>query len=212
MLDQATQAKIIAALETRNRPPTFTLAKQMGVPANDVWCLYQLSERRLNPEYGTNSKTNMVLQQLRRYPDYSDSRIAKFSGCTTALVSHVRVLLKYLQADPITAPHYGTLQNGAITWTEPTAEPEVEVMDNTLAQVLEARGKDYGDYAEKAQFVQGMKYLMRSGPNWDALDADVRESVEMIVHKMGRVLYGDPKIKDNFVDIAGYATLVANRL
>ena len=53
---------------------------------------------------------------------------------------------------------------------------------------------------------------MRSGPNWDALDADVRESVEMILHKMGRVLYGDPKIKDNFVDIAGYATLVANRL
>ena len=78
--------------------------------------------------------------------------------------------------------------------------------------VLMERGKDYGDYASKAQFIQGVKYLMRSSPSWEAMDADMRESMEMIAHKMGRTLYGNPTHKDNFLDIAGYAKLVADRL
>jgi Flp pilus assembly CpaF family ATPase len=90
------------------------------------------------------------------------------------------------------------------------AKPKLE--DNTVEQVLVERGKDYGDYASKAQFIQGVKYLMRSSPSWEAMDADMRESMEMIAHKMGRTLYGDPTHKDNFLDIAGYAKLVADRL
>lgn len=89
-------------------------------------------------------------------------------------------------------------------------KPEPE--NNTVTQVLAERGKDYGDYASKAQFIQGVKYLMRTSPSWDAMDADMRESMEMIAHKMGRTLYGNPTHKDNFLDIAGYAKLVADRL
>ena len=84
--------------------------------------------------------------------------------------------------------------------------------DDIVMQVLAERGEDYGDYASKAQFIQGVKYLMRTSPSWDAMDADMRESMEMIAHKMGRTLYGNPTHKDNFLDIAGYAKLVADRL
>jgi hypothetical protein len=84
--------------------------------------------------------------------------------------------------------------------------------DNTVEQVLEERGKDYGDYVGKALFIQGVKYLMRKGPSWNAMDADMRESMEMIAHKMGRVVYGDPNYADSWIDIAGYAKLVADRL
>ena len=84
--------------------------------------------------------------------------------------------------------------------------------DNTVERVLVERGNDYGDYASKALFIQGVKYLMRTSPSWEAMDADMRESMEMIAHKMGRVVYGDPTHKDNFLDIAGYAKLVADRL
>ena len=97
---------------------------------------------------------------------------------------------------------------------EPTLEccgQETHV-DNIVEQVLVERGNDYGDYASKAQFIQGVKYLMRTSPSWDAMDADMRESMEMIAHKMGRTLYGNPTHKDNFLDIAGYAKLVADRL
>jgi hypothetical protein len=97
---------------------------------------------------------------------------------------------------------------------EPTLEccgQEAHAYD-IVEQVLAERGEDYGDYASKAQFIQGVKYLMRTSPSWEAMDADMRESMEMIAHKMGRTLYGNPTHKDNFLDIAGYAKLVADRL
>ena len=34
----------------------------------------------------------------------------------------------------------------------------------------------------------------------------------MISHKIARIMNGDPNYADNWIDIAGYATLVANRL
>jgi hypothetical protein len=113
--------------------------------------------------------------------------------------------------------NYGHAYNVMQRMMPKTEETEVEYVDvipedNTVEQVLVERGNDYGDYASKAQFIQGVKYLMRTSPSWEAMDADMRESMEMIAHKMGRVVYGDPTHKDNFLDIAGYAKLVADRL
>ena len=86
--------------------------------------------------------------------------------------------------------------------------PKVDKVDATLTE----RGKDYGDYLRKAVFIQEMKYFMRSSPSWDDMDPDMRESVDMIATKMGRIAYGDPSHLDSWVDIAGYAKLVAYRL
>jgi hypothetical protein len=108
------------------------------------------------------------------------------------------------------APMYGVSESELAS--NPNYRNLAASEDNTVEQVLVERGKDYGDYASKAQFIQGVKYLMRSSPSWEAMDADMRESMEMIAHKMGRVVYGDPAHKDNFLDIAGYAKLVADRL
>jgi hypothetical protein len=94
--------------------------------------------------------------------------------------------------------------------TEPKPEPAPKA-DN-VETILAQRGKDYGDYASKAQFIQNMKLLIRMSPNWFDLDPDMRESMEMIVHKMGRIAYGDPSHLDSWIDIAGYAKLVADRL
>jgi len=41
---------------------------------------------------------------------------------------------------------------------------------------------------------------------------DQWEALEMIVHKIGRIVNGDPDVTDHWVDIAGYATLIAERL
>jgi len=108
------------------------------------------------------------------------------------------------------APMYGVSESELAS--NPNYRNLAAAEDNTVEQVLEERGNDYGDYASKAQFIQGVKYLMRTSPSWEAMDADMRESMEMIAHKMGRVVYGDPTHKDNFLDIAGYAKLVADRL
>jgi hypothetical protein len=36
--------------------------------------------------------------------------------------------------------------------------------------------------------------------------------MDMIMHKIGRIVNGDPDYADSWVDIAGYAKLVADRL
>ena len=86
--------------------------------------------------------------------------------------------------------------------------PKVDKVDATLTE----RGKDYGDYASKAEFIQNMKLMVRMSQSWFKMDSDMRESVDMIVTKMGRIAYGDPSHLDSWVDIAGYAKLVADRL
>ena len=41
---------------------------------------------------------------------------------------------------------------------------------------------------------------------------DQWEALEMIVHKMARIVNGNPGKVDHWVDIAGYAKLIADRL
>ena len=78
--------------------------------------------------------------------------------------------------------------------------------------ILEERGKRYGSFDTHAMITQNLKRTMLLTPNWDILSSDKKESLEMIAHKIGRILNGDPEYKDSWVDIAGYATLVAEGL
>ena len=78
--------------------------------------------------------------------------------------------------------------------------------------ILEERGKRYGSFDTHALITQNLKRTMLLTPNWSELSSDKKESLEMIAHKIGRILTGDPEYKDSWVDIAGYATLVAEGL
>jgi hypothetical protein len=44
------------------------------------------------------------------------------------------------------------------------------------------------------------------------MDGHMQEAAEMIVHKLARIVNGNPFYMDSWVDIAGYATLVVDRL
>jgi hypothetical protein len=79
---------------------------------------------------------------------------------------------------------------------------------NTLAE----RGKRYGEFADHAKISQGMKEVMRETSGWQRLSADQKEALEMIVHKIGRILNGDPNYGDSWHDIAGYSVLVEQNL
>ena len=80
--------------------------------------------------------------------------------------------------------------------------------------VLAERGKRYGEFKNHAEIAQTLKSVMQTSgnANWDQLSNDQREALEMIQHKIARILNGDPNYADNWIDIAGYATLVARRL
>lgn len=82
----------------------------------------------------------------------------------------------------------------------------------SIEQTLALRGKRYGAYAEHARITQAIKAAMADSPNWQSLAPDQRETLEMIAHKAGRILNGDPDLHDSWHDIVGYTKLVADRL
>lgn len=83
-----------------------------------------------------------------------------------------------------------------------------------INEVLAKRGSRYGDFAGHAEVTQDFKCVMEAHleSRNKVLAADQRESLEMIFHKIGRIINGDPDYADSWIDIAGYAQLVANRL
>ena len=84
-------------------------------------------------------------------------------------------------------------------------------MRNTT-DILTERGSRYGKFTGHAKITQDIKVLMRDKANWWCLEDDQKEALDMIAHKLGRILNGDPHYEDSWRDIAGYAQLVADRL
>jgi hypothetical protein len=81
-----------------------------------------------------------------------------------------------------------------------------------IHETLAEREKRYGSFADHALITQTLKQEMAIGRSWRHLGCDQKEALEMIAHKIGRIVCGDPNYADSWVDIAGYATLVADRL
>jgi len=81
-----------------------------------------------------------------------------------------------------------------------------------ITTTLEERGSRYGKFVDHADVSQDIKKAIFARKGRDAFDNDMVESLEMIAHKIGRIVNGDPDYVDSWVDIAGYAKLVADRL
>lgn len=84
-------------------------------------------------------------------------------------------------------------------------------MTDKTKEILSQRGAEYGDYATMSTAIQAIK---REIHNWDThgIPAPHMEALDMIATKMGRILTGNHDNVDSWQDIAGYATLVANRI
>ena len=80
--------------------------------------------------------------------------------------------------------------------------------------LLAEREKTHGDYVTHALVTQDLKRVIAHHvADLDRrLDDDMAESLDMIAHKIGRIIAGNPAEPDHWRDIAGYAQLVANRL
>ena len=79
-----------------------------------------------------------------------------------------------------------------------------------VGEILVQRGNRYGTFRDNANTTQTIKQAFQCAPNWGTLDAHHKESLEMIAHKIARILNGDPNYDDSWVDIAGYAQLVVD--
>lgn len=84
--------------------------------------------------------------------------------------------------------------------------------DKKLATVLSERGSRYGTLMSNATISQGLKEILHNSSNWGAMPPDMREALDMIVHKISRIVEGDFDYDDSWIDISGYSTLIVERL
>jgi hypothetical protein len=96
--------------------------------------------------------------------------------------------------------------------TQPTVSSSTVTSD--VSTTLAERGNRYGEFKGHAEVTQRLKAVVESelALRTKILDSDQQEALDMIFHKIGRIVNGDPNYADSWHDIAGYAKLVDDRL
>ncbi len=98
---------------------------------------------------------------------------------------------------------------------KPVSKPEFSEADQELIGIeatLQERGERYGSFDEHARITQNIKEAMKDSKNWKSLSDDQKEALEMMAHKIGRILNGDPDYADSWHDLGGYSKLVEDKL
>lgn len=80
--------------------------------------------------------------------------------------------------------------------------------------ILNERGSRYGNYLEQTKITFALMDIINGSLSErdKMLANDQSDAFYMIAVKISRIINGDPDYADNWRDIAGYATLVADRL
>jgi len=86
--------------------------------------------------------------------------------------------------------------------------------EDRVNEILDKRAATYGTFVGAAGITQGLKAIIRdgSGGATTSLASDQQEALDMICSKIARIVNGNPNYVDSWVDIAGYAQLIVNRL
>jgi hypothetical protein len=102
----------------------------------------------------------------------------------------------------------------AAEWEKQQKDSQKHEQLGIVDTTLDARAVDYGKFIEGAEVMQMLKRVVQNAlSNRDKVLAhDQAESLDMIIHKIGRIINGNPDVVDHWLDIAGYAKLVADRL
>lgn len=97
-------------------------------------------------------------------------------------------------------------------------------MTNKLPDTLKERGGRYGEFKDQAVIAVALKNVLRYQwsddlltltirPGWTCMEPYQQHALEIMCDKMARIVNGcDPNYLDSWLDLAGYATLVRERL
>ena len=72
----------------------------------------------------------------------------------------------------------------------------------SIHKIINERAKNYGDFREQAKLAIDLKDIIRHGRSYEFMPSYMKESLDMICHKMARIVNGDPKYLDSWVDLA----------
>ena len=153
--------------------------------------------------YAYGGKSAAILEWLNTEPNASNHHIAKHVGCSANYVHKLRKMMAHVQPE------------------EPQPEPELsgaeyirEMAQDAMDALLDKRAQQYGSFMYSANVAIRLKGVMHNAIAEQDLHMapDQLLALDMIAVKISRILAGNPSHLDSWVDIAGYATLVADRL
>ena len=86
-------------------------------------------------------------------------------------------------------------------------------MTTKIENILENRRETYGEFDEVAAVAQKLKKIISRYKNENStLSLAAEESLDMILSKIARIVCGNGKYIDSWLDIAGYAKLISDTL
>lgn len=158
-------------------------------------------------DYG--SKAVKVMELLNKDPSYADEYVAAKAGCHRTYVASIRKKMAHAQAEepkPAAVKEPKPTSNGA----DDIRAMAQESMDALIAK----RAEQYGSFMFSANIAVRLKGVMHNAIAQQDLHLapDQMLALDMIAVKISRLLAGNPSHLDSWVDIAGYAKLVSDRL
>lgn len=81
-----------------------------------------------------------------------------------------------------------------------------------IKDTLTERASTHGSFLVNSFLSQSLKGVVHNSPNGHLLPSDQKEALDMIMHKVSRILAGDNYYIDTWRDIVGYAQLVVDNL
>lgn len=81
----------------------------------------------------------------------------------------------------------------------------------TIVETLKERNTTHGEFRDNSAASQSFKKILRSHQNWEKLAPYKKEGLEMMMHKIGRILEGNENYQDHWDDLVGYAKLMSDR-
>ena len=152
-----------------------------------------------------SSKSVKFMEYIMNHPNAKVGTVAKKFGITPSLGYQLRKKALDNQIGVFAPPEM-------VPMPEPRL-PDWAFGDN-VDKTLDTRAQSYGKFKDGAALMQAIKRSMaeHAAKYGKTFADDQWEALEMIVHKIGRIVNGNPDVVDHWVDIAGYATLVADRL
>lgn len=151
------------------------------------------------------TKSDKIREYFRKHPDADVAKVAAKFKAPKPMTYKLRKQVQEEWRPPELLP---VPEVPAATWTAQEGD------SGSIIMTLNERAKDYGKFKDGAALMQGIKRLLadHAAKHGKTFVDDQWEALEMIVHKIGRIVNGNPDKVDHWTDIAGYAKLVADRL
>lgn len=169
-----------------------------------------------------SKNTQKIIRHIAKYPDKKPKDVAKAMKVSVGNIYNIRHKFKAeiaakrqeLREDAAEQLTLDLSEYPVLEEHVPAEEIQALCDRQSVDDLVDERADKYGKFRDLSEVSQRFKESLHYSliARDKRLAPDQQEALEVILHKFARIINGDSDYVDNWKDIAGYATLVADRL